>query len=69
MAKHYLLTVADEHSRLLEGWLGYGLQIVPNGAPAGIPVAGLDAVTDDEVAGALDRLKHGGPIYHAGGPS
>lgn len=64
----YLLTVTDENARLLEAWLGYGLQIVPNGAPAGIPVAALDAVADEEVTHIASRLARSGPVYHAGGP-
>lgn len=31
-------------------------------------IAGLDAVTDDELAAVDERLKESGPLYHAGGP-
>ena len=34
-----------------------------------VDIAGLDAVTDEDVAPALERLRTGGPIYHAGGPT
>jgi hypothetical protein len=32
MMPRYLLTVADENARVLEGWLGGGLRIVPGAA-------------------------------------
>ena len=33
-----------------------------------VDIAGLDAVTDDELAPILARLRTGGPIYHVKGP-
>lgn len=65
MMPRYLLTVTDENARVLEGWLGYSLRIGPNGAPDGITVAGLDAVTDEEVSAIVSRLASGSPLYHA----
>lgn len=60
----YLLTIADKDARDLENWLGGGLQIVPGAAvPAGIPIAGLDAVTDHEASPIVSRLASGSPAY------
>jgi hypothetical protein len=67
MAK-YLLTVPDQLAWRLERWLGCALQIAPPGMADGVPVAGLDAVTEDEIAAVTARLAAGGPQYHAGGP-
>jgi hypothetical protein len=66
----YLLIVTDQNAARLESWLGGGLEIRPlsPGAP-GVPVAGLDAVTDDELTAVDLRLRTGGPRYHAGGPA
>lgn len=64
----YLLTVAAAHTKALEQMLGSQLRITQADGPAGIPVAGLNAVTDSETAAIRNRFGVGGPQYHAGGP-
>jgi hypothetical protein len=68
----YLIKVTGQGAQLLESWLRGPVCIVPRHGPPGKPgvvdIAGLDAVTDDEIGPALARLRTGGPIYHAGGP-
>lgn len=41
-------------------------EILEKVRPAGL--TGVDAVTDEELTFLDDRLKAGGPLYHAGGP-
>lgn len=60
----YLLTVPDQLVGQLEHWLGGALHIAPPGMSGGVPVAGLDAVTEEEIAPVLARLGSGGPLYH-----
>jgi hypothetical protein len=33
-----------------------------------VDITGLDAVSEEEVASIKQRLRSGGPLYHAGGP-
>lgn len=53
-AARYLLTVTAADAARLESWLGYQLQIAPSGLAggAGIPIAGLAAVTEEETGGS-----------------
>ena len=66
----YLLTVSDADAARLERWLGFRLIITPGtGVSEPVDVAGLDAVTDGELAEVYARLRAGGPLYHATGPT
>lgn len=62
----YLLKLSDQSARILEGLLGGRLEI--GNQDILVPVAGLDAVTDEEIEPIQARLRSGGPLYHAGGP-
>jgi hypothetical protein len=66
----YLLTVTDADAARLERWLGFRTVILPAavGAHQPVTIAGLDAITDEEVEFIARRLRTSGPIYHAGGP-
>lgn len=69
MTARYLLTMTDRDAGLLERWLGGEIHIGPGEAPiVAVPVAGLDAITDEEYEVIAGRLRSSGPIYHAGGP-
>lgn len=65
----YLLTVTEKGAQQLERWVAGALQVMPGagGYSTGVPVAGLDAVTEDETAAIRARLATGGPLYHASG--
>lgn len=60
----YLLTVSQESAAALEYWLGGQLRIGPAAGTIGVPVAGLDAVTEEEIEPISARLRTGGPLYH-----
>lgn len=60
MAK-YLLHVADQHARALERMLGGPLRVAQLDGADGVPVAGLDGVTDEEIAAIRTRLRASGP--------
>lgn len=68
----YLITVTDAGAEVLESWLGGRVDLIPAAGPPGaggtVPVAGLDAVFDDELEPVLERFRTGGPRYHKGGP-
>lgn len=64
-ARHrYVFSVTPADAQQLESWLGFGLAIVPTEQHTGIPVAGLNAVTDAELAAVDARLRATGPVYH-----
>jgi hypothetical protein len=62
----YLLTVTDENARQLERWLGGMLHIGPAHPARGVPVAGLDALTEEERLVVRAMLRKRGPFYHSG---
>ena len=68
----YLISVTDAGAELLESWLGGRVELVPASLASvlggTVPVAGLDAVFDDELEPVLERFRTGGPRYHKGGP-
>jgi hypothetical protein len=67
----YLLTVSQTAAARMERLSACPLEIIPSNkalADRNIPVAGLDAVTDDETRMISARLGTSGPFYHAGGP-
>ena len=73
MTSRYLITLTDRNAELMERWFGHGVHITPSewlasGVVVAVPVAGLDAITDEEYEHIAQRLRTSGPRYHHGGP-
>jgi hypothetical protein len=68
VSKRYLITVRDEDAGKLEMRLGGALYVAWTRPAGNVLIAGLDAVSDDELTEIDERLRTSGPLYHAGGP-
>jgi len=66
MTSRYMITLTDEAAAELESWLGGAVWITNQRTE--LQIAGLDAIDDTEYEVIARRLRHGGPLYHHGGP-
>lgn len=66
--RRYVITVSAAGAAVLEARDDWNLMVVPGGAPAGIPIESIEAVSDDELADVDERLQLSGSLHHTKRP-